>query len=175
MLLGMSFLSVSSGAAGQKSRENSLAAIEAGTSIVERPDVLAVATGAMVTGADCATEPCWAAVQADAPLDVEGESEEPRLASTKSNAILKRCSGPVARKGVAGQNHLIADSILFWLWAVDPDAYFFAYVRSGKLQALPTPARPDSPRVPVQDTDWASGSLVDADRLGDRLALTRTL
>ena len=113
--------------------------------------------------APTATEPCWATVQAGAPLDVEGESGERRLASTKSNGILKRCSGPVARKGV-GQNHLIADPILFWLWAVDPDAYFFAYVRSGKLQALPTPARPDSPRVPVQATVWASGSHTGADR-----------
>ena len=165
MLLGMSFLSVSSGAAGQKSRENSLAAIEAGTSIVERPDVLAVATGAMVTGADCAIEPCWAAVQADAPLDVEGESEEPRLASTKSNAILKRPA--------LWSSSSLPDNPQS-LFAID-----FACVIHPEPGGTGERARGGLPASICSRTSrlfFVRGVAADVreDRLGDRLALART-
>eukprot|EP00966_Prymnesium_polylepis_P191664 4441844-Prymnesium_polylepis.1 len=69
----------------------------------ERPDVLAVATSVMVTGADCAEEPCWVAVHGSTPLDIKDMSTqtETLLASKSSNNILKRCSGPVAHKGSA--------------------------------------------------------------------------
>jgi hypothetical protein len=164
LLLGAAICSVSGAATKQSSRDLTLAAIEAGVTRNERPDVLGVAPAGWVTGADCVEKPCWVAVHADTPLDIKGESTEPALASKKSNNILKRCSGPIARKEPT-LKHLIADSILFWLWAVDPAAYFFVYVKGDKLQALPTPARPVSPRVPVQDTEWASGERKDADRL----------
>jgi len=149
LLLGAVICSVSGAAKTPPSRDRTLAAIEAGETMNERPDVLAVATSAMVTGADCAEEPCWVAVHASTPLDIKDKSTETEtpLASKSSNNILKRCSGSVASKGGSQERHLIAEPILFWLWAVAPDAYFFSYVKDGKLLALPTPARPDSPRV----------------------------
>jgi hypothetical protein len=147
LLLGAVMCSVSGAAKTQSSRDRTLAAIEAGETMNERPDVLAVATSAMVTGADCAEQPCWVAVHASTPLGIKDESTETEtfLASKSSNNILKRCSGAVANRGSPEQRHLIAEPILFWLWALAPDAYFFSYVKDGKLLALPTPARPDSP------------------------------
>ena len=128
LLLGTVICSVSDAAKTPPSRDRTLAAIEAGETMNERPDVLAVATSAMVTGADCAEEPCWVAVHASTPLDIKDTETETPLASKSSNNILKRCSGPVANKCSPEQRHLIAEPILFWLWAVAPDAYFFSSI-----------------------------------------------
>ena len=62
MLLCAVWGSFSEGANTQSSRDSMLDAIEAGVALIERPHVLAVATSAMVNGADCAQEPCWVAV-----------------------------------------------------------------------------------------------------------------
>ena len=51
LLLGTVICSVSDAAKTPPNRDRTLAAIEAGETMNERPDVLAVATSAMVTGA----------------------------------------------------------------------------------------------------------------------------
>ena len=51
LLLGVVICSVSGVAKTPSSRDRTLAGIEAGETMNERPDVLAVATSAMVTGA----------------------------------------------------------------------------------------------------------------------------
>ena len=84
LLLGTVICSVSDAAKTPPSRDRTLAAIEAGETMNERPDVLAVATSAMVTGADCAEEPCWVAVHASTPLDIKDTETETPLASKSS-------------------------------------------------------------------------------------------
>ena len=108
-----------------------------------RDRLIEVAHPSIFVGGDCSAEhPCWPLVQR--ALDVTG-ADGSKLHSVKARDLL---SSLVHGKGVSWlhKDHLLLESLLLVLWAVDPQSYFFAYVDNGKLVAVMPPARMSAAR-----------------------------
>ena len=120
--------------------------IAAGRPIKDVRRILDVASGTMVEGAVCsAAQPCWPIVQKPATITA---ADGTLLGSISARDLV----GYYARGASVAwlrMEHLINAPLLVVAWAVDPDSFFFAYVRDGKLVAVRPPARPThATRVP---------------------------
>ena len=122
--------------------------------------VLDVVSSSMIVGAECTSSRCcWAMAGTENLLGVTDERGT-KLQSYDSKALVKYW----ASKAIRDQNYpgLVQDTLLYALWAVDPESYFFAYVDSSKkLQAVPLPSRVGANRVPSAAGQLSAGSPSD--------------
>jgi len=114
-------------------------AVAAGHRVIDPPNavsprrILGVADPTAIIGGSC--ELCW-------PMIADGSevsaSDGTRLQSVGTKALVGfYVSGSI----VHDQKNLIADNLLYAVWVVDPEAYFFAYMTADhKLQSVPPPA-----------------------------------